>query len=297
LITLSHLVIDALDRGDVAAVEALLAPSFVAFKRGTPIDRDAVVASINAQASSRRYISKRTWSEERVVRKPDALVFLGKAHEVEGGEIYGGYLFDGWYLLQWVRFGDAWRVQLITWQAESTERGWWNDIFVKGRGFAQLPNRLLVETIKDVTAGAALELAMGQGRNALYLAEQGWSVTGVDISNEGVSIAREQAAKRKLALETVNVDIDQWDFGEDRFDLVTLMYAGDHARWIDRIKASLRTGGLFVLEGWAKESPEKPVGFAAGQLAKLFDGYEILRDETVLDVPDWVWDEGVARKR
>lgn len=143
---------------------------------------------------------------------------------------------------------------------------------------------------------------MGQGRNALYLASQGWQVTGVDISDEGLRIAREQAVKRNLTLETINADIDDWDFGVDRFDLVTLLYVGDHAKWIDKIKASLRSGGLFVVEGWAKVSPDSDVGFAEGKLAKLFEGYEILRDETVEDVPDWAWDKGklvrfVARKK
>ena len=299
----SHDLIDALDRGDVAAVDAALAPSFVAFRSGLPKDRDAVLATIMQRRSTAPYIARRTWDNECVVRKADALVFMGKAHEMQGGnETHGGYLYDGWYLLQWVRVGEAWRVQLLTWQKESTERDWWNDTFHNGRGFSHQPNRLLVETVKDHRPGAALELAMGQGRNALFLASQGWKVTGVDISDEALRIAREQAVKRKLVLETINADIDEWDFGEDRFDLVTLMYAGDHARWIDKIKASLRIGGLFVLEGWAKQSPDNPTGFAEGQLERLFDGYDILRDEAVEDVPDWAWDKGklvrfVARKK
>lgn len=299
----SHDLIDALDCGNVAAVEAALAPGFVAFKGGPAKDRDAMLATIK-QRKSRWSVAKRTWDDARVVRKDDALVFMGKAHEVQGGnETHGGgYLYEGCYLLQWVRAGDAWRVQLLTWQKESTERDWWNDTFHTGRGFSHEPNRLLVETVKDNKPGAALELAMGQGRNALYLASQGWNVTGVDTSDAGLRIAREQAVKRKLALETINADIDEWDFGVNRFDLVTLIYAGDHAKWIDKIKASLRKGGLFVVEGWAKESPDSPVGFDEGQLAKLFEDYETLRDETVEDVPDWAHDKGklvrfVARKK
>ena len=298
----SHDIIDALDRGDVAAVEAALAPSFIHFAGGSGTDRDAVLAKIK-QRKSCWYIAKRTWDNEQVVRKDDALVFMGRAHELQGGnDTHGGYLYDGCYLLQWVRIGDAWRVQLLTWQKESTDRDWWNDTFHKGRGFSLEPNRLLVETVEGEKPGAALELAMGQGRNALYLASQGWQVTGVDMSDEGLRIAREQAVKRRLALETINADIDEWDFGVNRFDLVTLMYAGDHAKWIEKIKASLRDGGLFIVEGWAKQSPDSLVGFGEGQLAKLFDGFEVLRDETVQDVPDWAWDEGklvrfVARKQ
>ncbi len=303
LIKRSHDLVDALDRGDIATVAAALAPGFVRFVDGAAIDRDAMVLTTIQRRSMVPDVEKRSWDDESVVRKDDTLVFMGKAHEVQSGNsTKGGYLHDGWYLLQWVRTGDAWRVQLLTWQKEATGRDWFNDIFRKGRGFSREPNRLLVEIVRNEKPGAALELAIGQGRNALYLASQGWTVTGVDGSDEGLRIAREEAANRELALETINADIDEWDFGVDRFDLVTLIYAGDHAKWIDKIKASLRNGGLFVVEGWAKVTPDSPVGFGEGQLAKLFDGYEILRDETVEDVPDWAWDTGrlvrfVARKR
>lgn len=303
LIERSHDLIDALDRGDVATVAAVLAPSFVRFAGDTAMDRDAMLMAIMQRSTKVPPVEKRTWNNESVVRKGDALVFTGKADEVQGGnETKGGYLYTGWYLLQWVRVDDAWRVQLLTWQKDSTERDWFNEVFHKGRGFSRVPNRLLVETIKDEKPGAALELAMGQGRNALFLASQGWNVTGVDGSDEGLRLAREQAVERELALEAINANLDDWDFGVGCFDLVTLIYAGDHARWIDKIKASLRNGGLFVVEGWAKETPDSPVGFGEGQLAKLFEGYEILRDETVEDVPDWAWDKGklvrfVARKK
>ena len=298
----SHDLIDALDRGDVAALDAALAPSFVGFKGGPPTTRDPVLAALK-QRESCWYIAKRTWDNEQVVRKNDALVFTGRAHEVQGGnDTHGGYLYVSWYLLQWVRVDDAWRVQLLTSQREFTYLDWWNETFHTGRGFSLEPNRLLVETVEGKKPGAALDLAMGQGRNALYLASQGWRVTGVDNSDEGLRIAREQAVKCKLTLEAINADIDEWDFGVNRFDLVTLLYAGDHAKWIDKIKASLCKGGLFIVEGWAKDSPDSPVGFGEGQLAKLFDGYEILRDEIVEDVPDWAWDKGklarfVARKK
>lgn len=303
LVQHSHDLIDAIGRAELASVATTLAPGFVRFHDGAAIDRETLLTAMMQRRSQVPYIATRRWEDDRVVRKGDVLVFSGKAHEVQGGnDLHGGYIFDGWYLVQWIWTGDAWRAQLLTWQKELTERDRWNEIFDQGRGFSREPNRLLVETVKDQTPGIALDLATGQGRNALYLASQGWQVTGVDAAEEGLRRAREQALARNLALETIVADLDDWDPGADRYDLVTLMYAGDHAKWIDKIKASLRAGGLVVVEGWAKESPDSPAGFGEGQLAKLFDGYEIVRDETIDDVPDWGWDRGklvrfVARKR
>jgi len=302
LIARSRALIDALDRGDLVAIDAVLAPGFLVFDGGSPRDRDSVVARITQRTAQVPYIGARTWEDEGVTRKGEALVFTGLAHEIQGGnDTHGGYLYDGWYLLQWVRCPDAWRVQLLTWQKASTEREVWNETFQAGRGFSKEPNRLLSETLEAVQPGTALDVAMGQGRNALYLASQGWQVTGIDNSDEAVRIAREHATSRDLALETIQADIDEWTFGDERFDLVTLMYAGDQCQWIEKIRACLRMGGLLIVEGWAKLSPESPSGFGEGQLARLFEDYEILHDETVEDVPDWAWDKGklvrfVARK-
>jgi SAM-dependent methyltransferase len=303
IIERSHHLIEALERGDVAAVAASIAPDFIRFVEGTAIGRETLLLILTQLRSNVPRIATRTWNDEKVLRLDNTLVFIGMACEVQGGNhSKGGYLHEGQYFLQWIRVGDAWRAQLLTWQRLATDRDVYNEIFRKGRGFSRKPNRLLVDTIKNETPGAALDLAMGQGRNALYLASQGWRVTGVDGSDEGLQLAREEAARRGVALETIHADIDRWDFGENHFDLVTMMYAGDHARWIDKIKASLREGGLFVVEGWAKGSPDSPNGFSVGQLAKLFEGYDILRDDVVEDVPDWAWDDGtlvrfVARKR
>lgn len=292
----------ALDCGDAEAVEPMLAPGFMHFVGGPCTDRETTLARMRQRTSKVPYFATRTWGQESVVPNGDTLVFSGRAHEVQGGnDSHGGYIYDGWYVLQWVRDGSDWRVQLLNWNRESTDRDWWNNIFLTGRGYSVEPNRLLVETVESLGPGTALDLAAGQGRNALYLASRGWHVVGVDVSDEGLRIARAHAIKRELEIETITADLDEWDFGHQRFDLVTLIYAGDHAKWIEKLKASLRAGGLVVVEGWAKTVPESDIGFAEGQLAALFADYEIVRDEVVDDVPDWAWDKGklarfIARK-
>lgn len=302
LIEHSRSLIGALDRGDVTTVAEALAPGFIAFRDGGATDRDAMLAIMVPRKATGPHTAERTWHDESVVRKDDTLVFTGKAREIQAGnETKGGYLHVGWYLVQWVRAGDAWRAQLLTWQRESTDRDWFNEVFHNDRGFSHQPNRLLVDAVEHEPPGAALDVAMGQGRNALYLASRGWKVIGIDAADKGLRIARAQASQRGLALDAIHADIDVWDFGENRFDLVTLIYAGDHGRWIHKIQATLRPGGLFVVEGWAKDTPHSSYGFGDGQLAELFAGYDILRDDTADDVPDWACDRGrlvrfVARK-
>jgi ubiquinone/menaquinone biosynthesis C-methylase UbiE len=301
----SHDLIDAYDRGDVAAVEPRLAPEFLHFEGGHGTDRTEELDQLRKHKPDGTHIASRTWESEGVRIHDDSVVFTGKATERQGGnDAKGGYKYVGWYLVEWVRHGDAWQARLWTWQrgGEQSLRDNWNDIFRNGLGFARQPNRLLVEVVKGKKPGTALDVAMGQGRNALHLAAQGWKVTGIDISDEGIRIAREEATKRKLALETVNVNIDEYDFGKNKWDLVTMIYAGNKEAWIEKIKPSLRPGGLFVVEFFA-QGPDDDGGFAPGQLAKLFaTGFEILRDEVVEDAPDWALDRAklvrfVARKR
>jgi SAM-dependent methyltransferase len=148
----------------------------------------------------------------------------------------------------------------------------------------------MIDTVARRTPGAALDIAMGQGRNAIYLALKGWKVTGVDISDEGIRIAKDNAARQKLKLGTVQQDLAVYDFGVARWDLVTMIYAGDDLKMIERIKPSIRSGGLFVLEYFHDDATQGTGigGFGTGELAPLFrDGWTILEDLVVEDVADW----------
>src|SRR3954462_4283185 len=67
--------------------------------------------------------------------------------------------------------------------------------------FAVSPNAFLVRMMAGRKPGSALDVGMGQGRNAIWLAEKGWAVTGFDISPVGVEQARREAERRYLRLE------------------------------------------------------------------------------------------------
>jgi SAM-dependent methyltransferase len=149
----------------------------------------------------------------------------------------------------------------------------------------------LIDTVERERPGTAVDIAMGQGRNALYLAERGWRVTGIDFSDEALRLAREAAARRNLALEAIQADIEQWDYGVERWDLVSMIYAGADPRLIERLQRSIKRGGLFVLEFFADDGQATRFthgGAPAGALARLFAGsWDILRDDVVEDIADW----------
>ncbi|HSW48688.1 MAG TPA: methyltransferase domain-containing protein, partial [Bryobacteraceae bacterium] len=75
------------------------------------------------------------------------------------------------------------------------------------------PNALLVEAVRDRKPGRALDVHMGQGRNAVYLASQGWDVTGFDFSEEGVRAAREAARQAGVPLTAIVRRHEEFDFG------------------------------------------------------------------------------------
>jgi SAM-dependent methyltransferase len=305
LLQRSHDVLAAMDRADVAVVEGQLAPDYVHFE-GDVVDREHELSTLRTRGTG-PHIATRTWSHEHVTVGTGEAIVVGEALEHSAGnESHGGYNYDGWYTLVWTRDGDAWKLVYLGWRqgGPTSQRATWDEIFRNSIGFNHEPNRLLVDSVAHLRPGAALDVAMGQGRNALYLAAHGWRVTGVDFSDEGIAEARALAAQRKLALDAVDMNIDKYDFGINRWDLVTMIYATDNSTWMEKIKPSLRKGGLFVLEYFALDpSNGNDDGIPAGKLAKLFgDGFEILRDEVVDDVPDWGMDWAklvrfVARKK
>jgi SAM-dependent methyltransferase len=86
------------------------------------------------------------------------------------------------------------------------------------------PNRFLVAETAELPPGRALDLACGEGRNAVWLAEQGWRVTGVDFSRVALDKAHGLAAARGVTVEWVGRDVLEYEPEELAFDLVLLFY-------------------------------------------------------------------------
>lgn len=288
---LSHAVTDAYDRGDAKAVEAMLGPGFVQSEDGDPRDRDHVLAKLAKYDPTKPHIVERTWSNEHVLAKGDEAVFIGQAAE-RGSGGRGGYTYEGRYTLAWQWDGAAWKLALWTWQragqAEETDR--WNDVFRHGTGFEKQPNKLLVQIAEPLARGTALDIFSGQGRNVLYLAAAGWKATGIDFSHEGIVQTREAARAKHLDVELVEDDVEKADLGTAKYDLVTMIYAGSDAKIVAKAQQAVKPGGTFVYEYGVKTDDDGGnawAGFKKGEIATLFPGWDIVRDEIVEDEPDW----------
>ncbi|MGZ4706738.1 MAG: class I SAM-dependent methyltransferase [Acidimicrobiales bacterium] len=86
------------------------------------------------------------------------------------------------------------------------------------------PNVFLVDETAGLAPGRVLDLACGEGRNAVWLAEQGWTATGVDFSEAGLDKGRRLAADRGVEVEWVSADATTWEAPAASYDLVAVFY-------------------------------------------------------------------------
>jgi len=151
------------------------------------------------------------------------------------------------------------------------------------------PSAFLARAVDGVAPGKALDIAMGQGRNSLFLARKGWQVTGYDVSSVGLSQAQAAASKAGLKIETVQKSHADFDFGADRWDLVVMVFPGtsmDDLELLRKIKASMKKGAMIVVEQFNAPPGEGAKG-PANALFKTFGEFRVVRYEDIPDVSDW----------
>jgi SAM-dependent methyltransferase len=138
------------------------------------------------------------------------------------------------------------------------ERVRWNKSLTKDTTyqFNKNPNQLLIDAIKGRKSGKALDLGMGQGRNTIYLAQQGWDVTGVDIADEAVAFAQKRAAQVSVKIKTELIPMEKFQYGTNQWNLVVHVYEGclEEKELVAKILKSLKPGGLFVFEFFHRDA-------------------------------------------
>ncbi|MHB8262558.1 MAG: class I SAM-dependent methyltransferase [Acidimicrobiales bacterium] len=140
------------------------------------------------------------------------------------------------------------------------------------------PNQLLVQEVADLTPGRSLDMACGEGRNAIWLATQGWQSTGVDFSPEGLKKGKQMAAERRLSVEWIEADLREWQPPELAYDLIVSLYVhmspSELSKVHKKVIRALAPGGTILVIGH--------------DLTNLTDGYGGPPSSEVLFTPEQI---------
>lgn len=118
----------------------------------------------------------------------------------------------------------------------------WNEKY-RRQDYPTEPSGIVKEFFSRAPGRAALDIAAGSGRNAIFLAEQGLEVDAVDIAEEGLALF----SGRHPGIRPICVDLDTFDIPTGRYDLIlNTLYL--NRRLFPQIRAGLRPGGLLIFE-------------------------------------------------
>jgi SAM-dependent methyltransferase len=157
-------------------------------------------------------------------------------------------------------------------------------------------NRFLVEEASGLPAGRALDLAAGEGRNAVWLAEHGWRALAVDFSDVALEKCKALAAQRKVSVDVAVADVTSYEPEPRGFDLVIVFYLQlpfDELRPVlARAAAAVADGGTFLLVAHDSSNlehghggpPDPRVLYTAGQVVAAIG-------------PDWVVEKASTVER
>jgi len=168
----------------------------------------------------------------------------------------------------------------------------WNRILTAPEPrFNTAPNAFLVAMVKGLEPGRSLDVGMGQGRNTIYLAQQGWDSFGFDPADRAVAAAQEQAKKLGVKITTKVAKAEDYDWGNAKWDLIVLSYVGAR-EYANQVRRALKTGGLVIIEGFHRDATKTQsiggaVVFDTNELLKLFADLRVVRYEDTTAVGDF----------
>ena len=174
--------------------------------------------------------------------------------------------------------------QAVTGEDVEDDRGYWDSFYSTDQYvFGRDPSAFLREHLKRLPRGLALDIAMGEGRNGVFLAKYGFDVEGVDLSDVALRKARLLARDQGVSIRTILSDVSRFKIAAGKYAVILNINFLERSI-IPSIKNGLRQGGVVVFENPTVEQLRNPGGqglrrdylLEKGELRMLFSDLEVL---------------------
>jgi SAM-dependent methyltransferase len=149
--------------------------------------------------------------------------------------------------------------------------------------YGKSPNQFLEENYSVIPKGKVLSLAEGEGRNAVFLAKQGYVVTAVDSSQIGLEKAKKLAEEAGVSIELVKADLADFDIGENQWDGIVSIFCPLPSvlrkELHRKVIAGLKKNGVFLIEAYTPDQLKHNTG--GGKSVDLMTTKESLSHELI----------------
>ena len=180
---------------------------------------------------------------------------------------------------------------------KADQKRWDRKFGTKEFALGKEPNAFLKKHIRLLPKGKALDIATGEGRNAVFMAEHGFEVDAVDISEKGLRKAQKLARLKGVKMDTFLVDLDQYQIEKERYDLIADFYFLKR-RLIPRIRKGLKKGGKVIFETYLLE--HRTLGTEGPKQAKYFlkpnEPLRLFKNFRILFYREGIFREGGRKK-